>query len=66
MLLSLVDEGSSGCWKITHNDDELTEDLLREGLCESIADLGGGAHFSCQQGPSLRSGYTYCAQQPNQ
>lgn len=34
--------------KITQCDNELTENLLRKGLGELVADLGRGAHFSSQ------------------
>jgi len=64
MLLSLGGVGRCG-WEITHDNNEFTQNLLRKGLGKRVPDLRRGAHFSGQQGSSLWSEYTYCAQQPN-
>jgi hypothetical protein len=65
MLLSLGCVGRCG-WEITHDNNEFTQNLLRKGLGKRVADLRRGAHFPGQQGSSLWSEYTHCAQQPNQ
>lgn len=51
--------------EITHNNDELAEDLLRQGLGKRVANLRRGTHFSSQQRSSWCCEYTYCAQLPN-